>query len=55
MRAHAVYSEGNQCKILVTPIESTVEMALRLETAIVGVARVIKVTPSLNWCPTLTT
>jgi hypothetical protein len=36
MSAHAVHSKGNQYEILVTPIESTVEMALHLETAIVG-------------------
>ncbi len=42
MRAHAVHSEGNQCEILVTPIESTVEMALRLETAIVGMSHVVQ-------------
>ncbi len=42
MRAHAVHSEGNQCEILVTPIESTVEMALHLETAIVGTSHVVQ-------------
>ena len=40
MLVHAVHSEGNQCEILVAPIECTVEMALRLETAIVGLVSV---------------
>ncbi len=42
MCAHAVHSEGNQCEILVVPIECTVEMALRLETAIVGTCHVVQ-------------
>ena len=42
MRAHAVHSEGNQCEILVALIECTVEMALRLETAIVGMCHVVE-------------
>jgi hypothetical protein len=42
MRAHAVHSEGNQCEILVTPIESPVEMTLRPETTIVGTSHVVE-------------
>ncbi len=42
MRAHAVHSEGNQCEILVTPIESPFEMALRPKTAIVGTSHVVQ-------------
>ncbi len=42
MHAHAVHSEGNQCEILVEPIESTVKMALRLEIAIVGTRHVVE-------------
>jgi hypothetical protein len=40
MCIHAVHSEGNQCKILVAPIELSVEMTLRLKTAIVGMSHV---------------
>jgi hypothetical protein len=56
MRTHAVHSKGNQSKILVTPIESTVKTTLRFEIVIVHphhdvkwyVETVMKVTPSLN-------
>ncbi len=40
MCTHAVHSEGNQCEILVALIELSVEMTLRLKTAIVGMSHV---------------
>lgn len=42
MRAQAVHSKGNQCEILVTPVESPIEMALRPETRIVGTSQVVE-------------
>ncbi len=42
MRTHAVHSEGNQCEILVAPVQCTVKMALRLETAIIGTCHVVQ-------------
>jgi hypothetical protein len=42
MCTHAVHSEGNQCKILVAPIERSVEMTLCSETAIVSTSHIVQ-------------
>jgi hypothetical protein len=42
MCASVVHSEDNQCEILVAPIELSVEMTLRSETAIVGTSHVVQ-------------
>ncbi len=42
MYTSAAHPEGNQCEILVAPIENTVKMALHLETTIVGTCHVIQ-------------
>jgi hypothetical protein len=39
MRNHAVHSEADPSEILVTPIERTIEIPLRLKTAIVKILR----------------
>ncbi len=42
MSTHAVDSESNQCEILVAPMERSIEMTLRYETAIVGTSHVVQ-------------